>query len=52
MDSNCLCVVPILRCTGLSNLEASILLIPPFLESIFSIGLAFDRNSGATDIGW
>ena len=39
MGSTCLSLVPVLRCIGLTRLESGILLIPPGLELIFSLGL-------------
>ncbi|KAI0049550.1 hypothetical protein FA95DRAFT_1556856 [Auriscalpium vulgare] len=39
MGSVCLSLVPILRCIGLSQTEEKILLVPPALEVVFSLGL-------------
>ncbi|THH17978.1 hypothetical protein EW146_g2926 [Bondarzewia mesenterica] len=41
MGSVCLSLVPVLRCIALSKLETALLLIPPALEVVFSVGLVF-----------
>jgi len=48
MGSVCLSLVPILRCIGLSRTESGLLLIPPAVEVIFSVGLVI----AGTGRGW